>query len=138
MRDLLRWQFDLTWSLFEHHRDRLAPDDFLWESAELAWTMRDGVPDWAETEPEPIPVPTIAWVSWHLRWWWSVAIDHTQGRTPRDRTDVEWPGPHGAVRWLRGLRDDWVSVLDTLDLTAPSTVPHGKWLPPSSAGSTKD
>ncbi len=37
---LLRWQFDLTWSLFEFHLERLAPDDFLWESATHSWTVR--------------------------------------------------------------------------------------------------
>ncbi|GAA2811591.1 hypothetical protein FHR33_001093 [Nonomuraea dietziae] len=33
------------------------------------------VPDWTETEPDPVPVPTIGWLSWHIGWWWSVAID---------------------------------------------------------------
>jgi hypothetical protein len=68
MRDLLRWQFDLTWSLFEYHLDRLNPDDFLWEPTANVWTVRNGTPDWADTEPEPVPVPTVAWVSWHMGW----------------------------------------------------------------------
>ncbi len=120
---LLRWQFDLTWSLFEYHLTRLTPDDFLWEPAGLVWTVRDGVPDWSDTEPDPVPVPTAAWVCWHLGWWWSVAIDHATGRPPRDRADIAWPGPDNTVAWLRTLRDEWVNVLPTLDLTAPSTFP---------------
>ncbi len=32
---LLRGQFDLTWSLFAYHLDRLVPEDFLWEPAAL-------------------------------------------------------------------------------------------------------
>jgi hypothetical protein len=64
-RDLLRWQFDFTWSLFEYHLERLEPADFLWEPAALCWTVRPGadgawVPDWADTEPDPVAVPTIA------------------------------------------------------------------------------
>ncbi|MFI8814874.1 MULTISPECIES: hypothetical protein [unclassified Streptomyces] len=56
--DLLRGQFDLTWSLSEYHMARLEPEDFLWEPAPLCWTVRadaDGtwVADWADTEPEP-------------------------------------------------------------------------------------
>ena len=62
-------------------------------------------------------------VSWHLGWWWSVAIDHANGRTPREREDIGWPGPEKTAAWLRGLRDEWVAVLDTLDLEAPSTFP---------------
>lgn len=129
-RDLLRWQFDLTWSLFEYHLERIEPGDFLWEPAPLCWTMHQGadgawVPDWADTEPDPVPVPTIGWVSWHIGWWWSVAIDHARGRVPRERTEVVWPGAGApAIEWLRGLRDDWLAVLDgltdtELDATAP-------------------
>ncbi|GLY67526.1 DinB family protein [Amycolatopsis taiwanensis] len=129
-RELLRWQFDLTWSLFEVHLDQLEPGDFLWEPANCCWTMRRGddgawVPDWADTEPAPIPVPTIGWVTWHIGWWWSVTIDHARGRTPRDRTEVEWPGAgQQTIDWLRGLAADWLAVLDRLtdaelDATAP-------------------
>jgi hypothetical protein len=139
-RDLLRWQFDLTWSLTELHLDRLAPDDFLWEPAPLCWTLHQGAdgtwtPDWADVEPDPIPVPTIGWVTWHLGWWWSVTIDHAQGREPRDRAAVAWPGPGQAtIDWLRGLHADWLAVLARLtdaDLAAPAPFP---W--PPDAGMT--
>ncbi|MEV7225560.1 DinB family protein [Polymorphospora sp. NPDC051019] len=130
--DLLRWQFDLTWSLLEYHLERLEPDDHLWVPAGIHWTVRpdaDGrwVPDWAESEPEPVPVPTIAWTTWHLGWWWTVTIDHARGRTPRDRTEVRWPGDGAAaVAWLRDLRTEWLAVLDRLtdaDLDRPAPFP---------------
>jgi hypothetical protein len=130
--ELLRWQFELSWSLFEYHLERLEPEDFLWEPAARCWTMSRGpdgswVPDWADTEPDPVPVPTLAWVSWHLGWWWSVTLDHAQRRPPRDREDIVWPG-EGAptIEWLRGLRTEWRKVLDDLtdpDLDAPASFP---------------
>lgn len=118
-RDLLTFQFDLTWSLFEYHLERLQPGDFLSEPAPLCWTLRraeDGswVPDWSDTEPDPIPVPTIGWVTWHLGWWWSVAADHALTRPPRERQDVAWPGPEATVSWLRDLSTQWRDVLQTL------------------------
>lgn len=126
--ELLRWQFDLTWSLVELHLDALKPGDLLWEPAALCWTVRsvDGrwTPDWSDTEPDPIPVPTIGWITWHVGWWWSVTLDHLRDRQPRERTDVEWPGGRDAVvEWLRGLRREWLAVLarltdDTLDAAA--------------------
>lgn len=128
--ELPRWQFEFTWSLFEYHLERLTPDDFLWEPAPHCWTVRphaDGtwLPDFAETEPDPVPVPTIAWLSWHIGWWWSVATDHARGRTPRDRTEITWPGAGEAtVEWLRGLRTDWLAVLDELtDAALDATTP---------------
>ncbi|RAY15737.1 DinB family protein [Actinomadura craniellae] len=130
--DLLRWQFELTWSLFEYHLERLVPEDFLWEPAAHCWTVRpDGAgrwtADWAETEPDPVPVPTIGWLSWHMGWWWSVTLDHVQGRTPRERTEIVWPGAGKAtVEWLRGLREEWLAALGRLtgtDLDAPAPFP---------------
>lgn len=129
--DLLRWQFDLTWALGEVHLAELTADDFRWEPASLCWTMRRGddgewVADWAETEPDPIPVPTMAWLSWHIGWWWSTTADHLLGREVRERESVRWPGPDGAVAWLTGIRDEWLTVLDALTedrLDEPSGFP---------------
>ncbi|MFC7546467.1 DinB family protein [Plantactinospora sp. GCM10030261] len=134
-RQLLCWQFDLTWSLFEYHLERLEPADFLWEPVTHCWTVHpDGAghwrPDWADTEPEPVPVPTIGWISWHIGWWWTVTIDHARGRTPRERTEVTYPGNGpNAVAWLRDLRTEWLAVLDHLsdaDLHTPASFPWPK------------
>lgn len=129
-RDLLRWQFDLTWSLMELHLEELKPEDFLWEPAARCWTVRPGVdgvwvPDWEDSEPDPVPVPTIGWITWHIGWWWSVTLDHARRRTPRDRGEISWPGDGRAtIEWLRALRAEWLEVLDRLtdadlDATAP-------------------
>ncbi|MFJ2026779.1 DinB family protein [Streptomyces sp. NPDC087897] len=133
---LLRRQFDLTWSLFDYHIDRLDAEDFLWQPGPLCWTVHrqaDGrwLPDWAETEPEPIPVPTIGWLTWHIGWWWGTAVAHASGRKPREREDVVWPGDaESAIGWLRALKDEWLEVLDglgeaDLDATAPFPRGHG-------------
>lgn len=131
-RDLLRWQFDLTWSLFEYHLERLDEDDVLWEASALSWTVRRGDddgwrPDWQDTEPEPVPVPTIGWLTWHIGWWWTVTIDHAEGKEPPAREAVTWPGTGAAaVEWLRGLRERWLAVLSGMaddDLDRPASFP---------------
>lgn len=130
--DLLRWQFDLTWSLLELHLEQLKPADFLWEPVTRCWTVRPAVagvwvPDWQEAEPEPAPIPTIAWVTWHIGWWWTVTMDYAQGRLPRDRSEIGWPGDGTAIiAWLRNLRMDWLAILDRLtdaDLDAIAPFP---------------
>lgn len=129
---LLRWQFELTWALFEYHLERLDDDDPRWEPARSCWTVHrsdDGrwLPDWADSEPDPIPVPTVAWVTWHIEWWWSVTMDHLHGRPARDRTAVTWPGDAAStVARMRELRSLWTDVLDGLsdeDLDAEATFP---------------
>ncbi|MEV4065634.1 DinB family protein [Nonomuraea dietziae] len=139
-RDLLRWQFDLTWSLFELHLEQLKPEDFLWEPAPHHWTVRPGgegawLPDWDEAELDPVPIPTVGWLSWHIGWWWSVTIDHARGRTPRERVEITWPGDgEAAVAWLRGLREEWLAVLDRLSDTDLDAVAPFPW--PADSGMT--
>ena len=109
MTDEVLFQFDLAWALADLHLSALVEADFLWEPAPLCWNVRPdaaGVwrPDWADAEPDPLPVPTIGWLTWHIDWWWSTAIDHLAGATPRDHTDVTWPGSGAAaVARLREL-----------------------------------
>lgn len=128
---LLRWQFDLTWSLLEYHLVRLDPGAVRWEPGPLVWTVRPGAdgiwrPDWADTEPDPVPVPTIAWLAWHVAWWWGTAADHLAGVPPRSREDVAWPGDDGVAAQLRSLRAAWLPLLDGLtddDLARPAPFP---------------
>nr|WBO79012.1 DinB family protein [Streptomyces sp. SBE_14.2] len=129
---LLRGQFDLTWALFEYHLERLEEADFRWEPVAHCWTVREDahgrwVPDWADTEPDPVPMPTIAWLTWHIGWWWETATSHVRGVPPRDRTEITWPGPgEPALAWLRSLREEWltaVSALSEPDLDTPAAFP---------------
>ncbi|WP_075927754.1 DinB family protein [Nocardiopsis sp. CNR-923] len=75
-----------------------------------------------------MPVPTIAWLSWHIGWWWGVTQDHLAGRTPRERDEVRWPGPDKSVAWLRDLREGWSEATSRsldLDAAAPFPWPEG-------------
>lgn len=135
IQNVVRGQFELTWSLFEYHLERLTPEDLLWEPAKLCWTVRvDSTgswrPDWSDLPLDPIPVPTIGWLSWHIGWWWSTAIAHARGVVPPERTAVRWPGDLArTLGWMRALRDDWTHLLDDADdavLALPAAFP---WAP---------
>lgn len=138
-RALLRSPFELTWALAEVHLDPLTDDDAHFAPAELIWTVHRGPddhwrPDWADTEPDPIPVPTIAWLTWHIDWWWSSALAHVRGREPAPRDQVHWAGSAAAaVARLRELHATWTEWLgtDEVDLETPSAYP---W--PAEAGLT--
>jgi hypothetical protein len=128
-------QFDLTWALADLHLSALVEEDFSpasgwaprlrgecpqWEPAPLCGTVRPdaaGVwrPDWSDTEPDPVPVPTIAWLTWHITWWWSTAVDRVTGETPRHRDGVMWPGDGAvAVSEIRALAARWRELLAQL------------------------
>lgn len=130
----VRRQFALAWALTDLHLTALTEDDFWWEPAELCWTVRrDDAGQWradfADVEPDPVPVPTIAWLTWHIDFWWSAALDALEGRSPRGAADVTWPGSgSAAVARVRSLADRWRDLLAELgsdDLTGPATFPWG-------------
>ena len=137
---LLRWQFDFTWTLFRLHLEALHEDDFRWEPTELVWTVhRDTAgrwrPDFAEAEPDPVPVPTIAWLTWHITWWWQAAMDYLDGRTPAGHETVDWAGSGAAtLNRLDELRESWLAVLDRTDEAILDEPANHPW--PAEAGLT--
>ena len=130
----LRRQLDLTWSLAEVHLGVLTTADCLWAPTEHHWTIRRGPDDlwrpvWQVPEPDPHPVPTIGWLTWHLGWWWTTTLARLRGDDEPD--EVTWPGDAAAtVDWLRGLHRSWAELLEELtdadlDREAPFPWPEG-------------
>lgn len=133
MIDELRGQFELAWALAELHLSALVDDDFLWEPARLVWTVHQSAssawyPDWAETEPDPIPVPTIGWITWHMIYWWSTTLAQLNARPAPPRAGIDWPGPSASVERIRELAAQWRDFLGSLTpskLAAASVFPWG-------------
>lgn len=101
---LLRRQFDLIWSLAEVHLAGLTTENCLWAPVEHQWSVHRGedgrwCPDWKMSEPDPPPVPTIGWLTWHVGWWWGTVLNRLRGR-PGER-ETSWPGDAATtVSWL--------------------------------------
>ncbi|WP_020580394.1 DinB family protein [Actinopolymorpha alba] len=120
---LLRWQLDVAWSLLELHLADLDDAEILWEPAPTCWTVRpraDGrwVADWMapDAEPEPEPAPSIAWLTWHIGFWWTLTYERSFGVREVRRDEVFWPGSTDAtVEWLRACKDRWSGALTHLD-----------------------
>ena len=62
--------FDFVWERLRKRVDGLDRDEYFWEPAADSWTIReqDGrwIADWADPDPVPAPVTTIAWRLWHI------------------------------------------------------------------------
>jgi hypothetical protein len=119
-RDYLLRQFDIAWRLASYHLDGLTTDECLWRPAPSGphvsqadeWTWRA---DWPEQEGYDLGPPSIAWITWHIGFWWSMALDHTLGEATLTREEVAWPGDADGVRqWLEGLQERWRGFLETV------------------------
>lgn len=118
--ELLERQLGIAWGLLDYHLERLVDDDLHWAPVDNRWSIRrmgdSWVPDWADVEPTPLPVPTAAWVTWHIGWWWSTALTHLTGDPVPSRDDVRWPGGAESTRnWLRSLHSEWRTALAEAD-----------------------
>ena len=118
--DYLTRQLDTAWRLTSYHLDGLTTRECLWRPAERGphvYLGPDGAwrADWPEHEGYHLGPPSIAWLTWHLGFWWSMALDHSFGAGELAREDVTWPGEADAVRqWIGGLHTRWRVALDDL------------------------
>lgn len=71
--------------------------------------------DWPEHERYDLGPPSIAWLTWHMIFWWSKLLDHSFGEAQLQRESVPWPGDADGVRTrLLDLRGDWRARLVAL------------------------
>ncbi|NDU77156.1 DinB family protein [Actinomadura sp. DSM 109109] len=120
VKNVLQQQLSIAWALLDHHMKGWRDDDVFWEPAPLHWTMhraRGGwAPDFADVEPSPVPAPTIAWLTWHIGWWWSAALAHLEQTDVPAHGDVRWPDTSTAITaWLEGLHEAWRAALSATD-----------------------
>jgi hypothetical protein len=114
----LRRQFETAWSLTDFHLNGLATEECLWRPASQGLHVHrapDGVwrADWPEHERYDLGPASIAWITWHVGFWWSMVLDHSFGTATLTREAVTWPGTADGVRdWLGRLRSEWLAALD--------------------------
>ncbi|HJR35459.1 MAG TPA: DinB family protein [Gemmatimonadales bacterium] len=127
-RDYLVRQLDTAWKLTSFHLDGLTTEECLWRPASAGPHVHqlpsgDWRADWPEHERYDLGPPSIAWITWHIGFWWSMALDHSFGDRTLSRETVTWPGSADAVReWVAGLQGAWREQLEHLtdaDLQSP-------------------
>ena len=127
-RGYLIRQFDTAWKLASFHLDGLATEECLWRPAREGLHVHrvsDGRwrADWPDHDGYDLGPPSIAWLTWHVGFWWSMVLDHSFGDATLSRESVMWPGTADGVReWLGRLQGEWRSAVERLtadDLRSP-------------------
>jgi hypothetical protein len=105
-RGYLIRQFETAWKLTSIHLNGLVTEECLWRPAHEGLHVHqvpDGKwhPDWPDHEGYHLGPPSIAWLTWHIGFWWSMVLNHSFGDGTVSRENLEWPGDADAVReWL--------------------------------------
>jgi hypothetical protein len=113
---LLR-QLDIAWALTTYHLETLTTEECLWRPAPLGLHVHvqpDGSwrSDWPDREGYDLGPASIAWLTWHLGFWWSMVLDHSFGPAALTREAIRWPGSAVAARaWINDLHTRWRAAL---------------------------
>ena len=112
-------QFEIAWALTSYHLDGLTTEECLWRPADQGLHVRlaEGKwrADWPEHEGYDLGPPSVAWVTWHICFWWSMVLDHSFGAGTLAREDVAWPGDADGVReWIGALKERWIELIEPL------------------------
>lgn len=132
-RGYLERQLDIAWQLTTYHLDGLTTQECLWRPAARGLhVQRDAsgrwVADWPTTEAYSLGPSSIGWLTWHLVFWWSMALDHNFGAGTLAREQVEWPGSADDVRAAVGdLHRRWAALLAGLDDAALASIERVRW-----------
>lgn len=113
-------QFETGWKLTSLHLDGLGTEECLWRPAAEGLHVHQATDgkwhaDWPEHERYDLGPPSIAWLTWHLGFWWSMVLDHSFGCGALSRKDVMWPGTADNMRdWLGSLQEQWRAMLEQI------------------------
>jgi hypothetical protein len=126
-------QFETAWKLAAYHLDGLTTEECLWRpavkgphvhrNADGAWRA-----DWPDREGYDIGPPGIAWLTWHVIFWWSMVLDHSLGDGTLMRENVAWPGNADAVRRsIESLQVRWLALLEQLGDEDLQSMQRTRW-----------
>lgn len=119
-REYLASQFEIAWQLASYHLETLTTEECLWRPAERGLHLRQGSDgrwqaDWPDHEGYDLGPPSIGWITWHMVFWWSMALDYSVGSGSLAREEVAWPGDADAVRATLGrLATEWRALVASL------------------------
>ena len=126
-------QLDTAWKLTDYHLPSLTTDECLWRPATKGLHVRQGPDgkwraDWPDREAYDIGPPSIAWITWHIGFWWSTVLDQSFGSGKLTREEVFWPGTaEGARRWIDELHQRWRDVLEPLSDEDLKSTARTRW-----------
>ncbi len=119
VRGIMNFQFEISWTLLEYHLGGIKDEECFWRPGQMGPHVyfKSGVwqADWPDSESYDIGPASIAWLTWHIIFWWSMALDYAFGNGKQTREEIIWPGSIAAAKEeILSLSARWKSEVDAL------------------------
>lgn len=119
LKDMLTFQFNISWQLLDYHLGNLEHEEVLWKPSKKSLHVykkgNEWIADWPETEAYEIGPASIAWTTWHILFWWSMVFDHSFGEGTLTKDSVKWPENIETVKQeLQMFYEKWTALLETV------------------------
>ncbi|WP_426749656.1 DinB family protein [Myxococcus sp. Y35] len=120
LRDTLLGQLDIAWALTCYHLEGVTTEECLRRPGRQGLHVHRGEDgrwraDWPEHEGYDLGPASVAWLTWHLGFWWSMVHNHSFGDATLAREHVDWPGTADEVRaWVNRLHAEWRAAIERL------------------------
>ncbi len=132
-RSYLVRQLETAWKLTTFHLSGLTTEECLWRPARAGLHVPQNTggtwrAEWPTHEGYDLGPPSIAWTTWHLGFWWSMALNHSFGDGTLMRKAIVWPGDADGVRaWIGGLHREWHRAIQHLSDDELRSTDRTRW-----------
>jgi hypothetical protein len=122
-RVLLQRQLDIMWRFAtDFIIDQIDLELALWEPSTHVCTVHqtgDGwSADWLDEDKGPLPDATIAWLLWHIEWWWNDTVALVSCQPGIEPSDHRWSGGTDGIVLAKKVWDEVLAEADLDGLVA--------------------
>lgn len=132
LKDTILRQFNTAWELLQYNLQNITDEECIWQPGHRGLTVRkkkgEWVADWPESEAYSIGPPNIAWLTWHIIFWWSMALNHSFSDGQLSHEKIRWPGNiKAAAAQIDSLQKEWVDKLGGISDEDLLSTARTKW-----------
>ncbi|MFC3198062.1 DinB family protein [Parapedobacter deserti] len=126
-------QFKISFQLLSYHLDSLSVDECLWQPSKKGIYLKQVNADtWAGTLPESeayeVGPPNIAWLIWHIDYWWSMVINHSFGNAALNKDEVIWQSSIEKItNRFETLKEEWIERVNSLSSDDLESHRYSRW-----------
>lgn len=119
MKKEILFQLDIVWQLFEYHCHDLSEKEAMWCKTNQSLQIRKAddkwIADWPDTETYEIGPASIAWIMWHIIYWWKNVLSASKTSETTAKEDIVWSGSVGlAIDEIRECHKEWIEFVESL------------------------